>query len=188
MGFSIYRHIPPHPPLQPLGGRRLETAVPGLLHLQWKGTGRFLKTEASRLRLSPLFQDTNSWNVLPCIECVWVIHVNRVFQFSVWFYWRKSQFWQGIFSYFKCEVLEETWLVADNYQITMWYLFFSKVMWSHRHCGDWRGCFRCKTFRTHQPVALPLFQGENLPTFLWTVCSRSREVTVPAWELGQCQA
>lgn len=91
---------------------------------------------------------------------MWVISANEVliFQVSVWFSCRKIQFWQGIFSYFKCEILEEIWLIANNYRISMWYLFFSEVMWSHRHCGEWRGCFRCKNFHAHQPVVVPLFQ------------------------------
>lgn len=166
--YGIF-HPPTHTHTAPtlfLGG--LETAVPGLLYLQWKVTERFLKIDASTLWL-PWERRNNSWNILPCIECVWVMDVNSIFQVPVCFFCRKSPFWQGIFLSFKCEIWKEICPVVDNYQIIMWYLFFSRIMWSHWHCGEWRGCFRCETFHPHQPMAVPLFQGKR-PARIFVSC------------------
>lgn len=124
MGFSTHPQIPTQPPLYSLEGWRLEAAVSGLLYLQRKVAERFLKIDTSTLWL-PWKRRSNSWNILPCMEYIWVIDVNRIYQVPVCFCCRKSPFWQGIFLSFKCEIWKEICLVVDNYQIIMWYLFFS---------------------------------------------------------------
>lgn len=124
MGFSTHPHIPTQPPLYSLEGWRLEAAVSGLLYLQWKVTQRFLKTDVLTLWL-PWKRRSNSWNIVLCIEYIWVIDVNRIFQVPACVYCRKSSFWQGIFWSFKCEIWKEVCLIVDSYQIIMWYLFFS---------------------------------------------------------------
>lgn len=80
--YGIF-HPPTQPPLYSLEGWRLETAVSGLLYLQRKVAVRFLKIDASTLLLP--WKRSNFWNTLPCIECMWVIDVNGIFQVPVWF-------------------------------------------------------------------------------------------------------
>lgn len=138
--------------------------------------------QALTLRL-PWKRGDNSSNVLPCIEYIWVIHANRAFEVSVWFYYRKIHFFFCKVSFPILSVKSWKRFIADNCQITMWYLFFSKVMLYHRHCSKQRGCLRCKTFCTHQPHCRAIVsEKKNLPVFLWTHSRRT------AFALGQCQA
>lgn len=171
---------PTHTPLYSMEGWKPGTAVPGLLHLQGKGTEIF---ENRSIEFVPVFS-----------RCEFTV-LCRIYERFAWTgYFRiqsgfmvEKKIWQGIFSYLNLENIQ---LISDKYQITTCYLFFSKVMWSHRHCREWRRCFRCKAFHTHQPISVPLFQRTKICPQLCglfvLVARRSQYQPEMAFELGQC--
>lgn len=178
MFYGIFH--PPTPRFIPLKGGNLGQLCQDYCTCRGREQ-KFLKTEALSLSLG--FQDVSSRS---CVEYTSGSHELDISGFSLVLWWKKK-IGQGIFSYLNLEIIQ---LISDKYQITTCYLFFSKVMWSHRHCGEWRGCFRCKALHTRQPISVPLFQRTKICPQLCglfvLVARRSQCQPEMAFELGQC--
>lgn len=179
MGFSTHPHIPTQPPLYSLEGWMLETAVSGLLYLQWKVTERFLKIDTFTLWLL-WKRRNNSWNTLPCIEYIWVIDVNNIFQIPVCFFCRKNYFGKASFCLLSVKSGKRFALLLTTTKPSCDTCFSVElrgptgIVESEEDVSDVRLSIHTS------PLLCCCSRVKDLPSFLWTACSHSRKVTVPA--------
>lgn len=178
--FHPETHAHPHPPHPHLFLRRVEAGDSSarIIAPAMEGNRDFWKQKLQHWGC-PLFLRTWIHETVLCMEHMWSIHVTEHFRFQSGFTAEKATFGKAsspALSEKSCKI----WLITDSYQVTMWYLFFSEVMWSHRHCGEGEDVLDVRLSMLISPLPCHCSKEKNLITFLWAVYSHSRKVTVPA--------